>query len=385
MATITASVPPRAAPTRMLTLPGAGRVVMRRSAKDPSSGLTAYLVKENNDGLACNISVALKRKDRYIGTVLKGHNATVVDMEFLATPPDSPIFTLGTCDQNGVVYLWFLRLAKDALGIDYAIKQLRKYSFYSLRKNEAAFYNRIRLSGTPHDGTMVLVPNDGSSVRVISFSCEPIEDPNAVPQIEAPPAPSDKDSVPQIEDAPPPPIASKSKKEDKSLDRQPPPAPPPPKENKKAEQQIETPQPLSQDEYQQEVGKLGKRTLSEENLGKSVEVEGEEDDEQDRARDPLNSTFPMSKHVEEVQMVDDDIAEAAARGAGITDSPGEPRYRSDAAVEELEDGGANRGVSTTGVYEAADMRYERGGDHGGDRDGDRGGDRDGDHGADVIG
>ncbi len=300
------------------------------------SGLTAYLVKENKDGVACNISVALKRKERYIGTVLKGHTAAVVDMEFLPTPADSPIFTLGTCDQDGVVYLWFLRLAKDALGIDYAIKQLRKYSFYSLRKNESAFYNRIRLSGTPTDGTMVLVPNDGSSVRVISFSCEPVDDPAPIPRLEAP------KEVPQIEDAP--------KNEE--------PVAPPPTENKKAEEQIETPQPLSQDEYKKEMAKFGSATLAEDNLGKTVEDEIADEEEEERVRDPLNSTFPMSRHVEEVQLVDDDIAEAAARGAGITDSPGQPKYRSDAAVEGLEDGGANRAAGA-GVYEAADMRQEQ--------------------------
>jgi len=158
----------------------------------------AYLVKSGSSGSeACNISVSLKRKDRYIGTVLKGHKASIVDMEFLPTPQDSPIFTLGTCDQDGVVFLWFLRVARDSLGIDYGIKQLRKYSFYSLRKSHMAYYNRIRLSGTPENGTMVLVPNDGSSVRVISFSCEPLEEmetmkleaPAPVRQIEAPKPP----------------------------------------------------------------------------------------------------------------------------------------------------------------------------------------------------
>eukprot|EP00171_Calliarthron_tuberculosum_P008761 IDg8761t1 len=320
---------------RSMTLPGAGRVVMRRSAKDPASGLNAYIVK-NSDGKPCNVSVALKRKDRYIGCVLKGHPNGIVDMEFLQTPPESLIFTLGTCDQDGVVFLWFLRLVKDKLGIDFELRVLRKYSFYSLRKNKTAYYNRIRLAGTPEEGTMVLVPNDGSDVRVISFSCEPLDDPG-YPALAAP------TSVPLIEAAAghvgnTPTLAVL----------------PPPTEHKSTELQMPTPQPVAQDQHTKSRSALGTDPADEEESGtghsarayavgaaaaagaaigaaaiaasdsseesEEEEVVEDEDVEEDvDVKDPLNSTFPLSRRVEET-LVDDDIAEAAARGAGLTGS-----------------------------------------------------------------
>lgn len=333
--TINASELPLRTPMRTMTLPGAGRVVMRRSAKDHASGLNAYIFK-NSDGTSCNVSVALKRKDRYIGCVLKGHTNAIVDMEFLRTPPESLIFTLGTCDQDGVVFLWFLRLIKDKLGIGYELRVLRKYSFYSLRKNKSAYYNRIRLAGTPEDGTMVLVPNDGSDVRVIAFSCEPLDDPASFPTLAAP-AP-----VPQIE------AAAGHVGDARAL-----PVLPPPTEHKVSELQMQTPQPVAEDDYNKSrsalnadedeagtdsvnrayavgagaaagaaIGAAGMAAAGAFDDDSEYEDEEEEEvEESDDAlvRDPLNSTFPLSRRVEE-KLVDDDIAEAAARGAGFTSS-----------------------------------------------------------------
>lgn len=300
---------------------------MRRSAKDPTSGLTAYIVKDG-DGGTCNVSVALKRKGRYIGCVLKGHKNAIVDMEFLQTPPDSLIFTLGTCDQDGVVFLWFLRLVKDSLGIDLQLRVLRKYSFYSLRKNKTSYYNRIRLAGTPEDGTMVLVPNDGSNVRIIAFSCEPLDDPASVPAIAAP-AP-----VPRIE------AAAGHVESTSDL-----PTPHPPSENKATEKQISTPQPLDQEQYAQSRatasstpdaveegsselittvatgGLVSAPILS--NAAEELEEGEYVDEEEPHPKDPLNSTFPLSRRVQD-KLVDDDIAEAAARGAGLSGTQHRP-------------------------------------------------------------
>lgn len=310
-APVTAAAPPRM-PTRTMTLPGAGRVVSRRAAKDPTSGLSAYLVKESTGGASCNVSVAIKRKGRYIGTVLRGHRNSIVDMEFLPTPPDSTVFTLGTCDQDGVVFLWFLRLAKDALGIDIALTQLRKYSFYSLRKNKAAFYNRIRLAGTPNRGTMVLVPNDGSNVRVIQFSCEPSTDPQPFAQIAAP------EAVPRIE-APDAPYAA-----EEGFGA--------PGDTVRArEGQMQTPTPLSRDDYAASrtaaaaAGGLGAGAIFGAGVAGAKGMDDEEAGGLDDGsggptppREGPNSTFPLSRRVENHgKDIDDDIAEAAARGAGL--------------------------------------------------------------------
>lgn len=93
-------------------------------------------------------------------------------MEFLQTPASTPIHVLGSCDRDGVVKLWFVYIAIDKLGIVIGPKLLRHYSFYTLRRSTSAFYWRIRLAGTVESGTMVLVPNDGTNVRVVTFHCE---------------------------------------------------------------------------------------------------------------------------------------------------------------------------------------------------------------------
>lgn len=125
-----------------------------------------------------------------MGLLLKGHPNQIVDLEFLATPPTSPIYVLGTCDKDGVVFLWFMCIARDDLGIDVELKLLKKYSFFSLRKSTTAFYSRIRLAGTVESGTMLLVPNDGSNCRVVTFHCEPSQPDHALhPAITGPEVP----------------------------------------------------------------------------------------------------------------------------------------------------------------------------------------------------
>lgn len=190
-----------------ITIPGANRPTVRRSAKDVASGLSAYLVQGAELG-ACNISVSLKRDSRLVGTTLKGHRAPIVDMEFLAALAavdgedastkigGRDVYTLGTCDKDGVVFLWFLEVVKNALNIETALKVVRKYSFYSLRKKKEAHYSRIRLAGTTAKGNMVLVPNDGSNVRVISFGCDVRDTEGAVPAIMPPPERSDVSVAP---------------------------------------------------------------------------------------------------------------------------------------------------------------------------------------------
>ena len=121
----------------------------------------------------------MKRGKRLLNAVLKGHQDQIVDLEFLATPPNSKIFVLGSCDKEGVVFLWFLYVAKDDLGIEVELKLLKKYSFIAMRKSTKAYYSRIRLAGTVENGTMLLVPNDGSDCRVINFHCEPLQPDNA--------------------------------------------------------------------------------------------------------------------------------------------------------------------------------------------------------------
>lgn len=123
-------------------------------------------------------------------------------MEFLPTDAQARVHVLGSCDQDGIVYLWFLYVEKDALGIEKALKLLRDYSFYSLRKSTSAFYSRIRLAGTTESGTMVLVPNDGSNVRVVTFHCEPNEDPNAKPNVPVIAPPPEVKALPPPEAAP---------------------------------------------------------------------------------------------------------------------------------------------------------------------------------------
>lgn len=203
--------------SQSLTIPGNNRPTLRRSAKDVASGLSAYVISrpaprqsapppspptlDNGADHApaqapspSLVSVSLKRGDRLVGCTLAGHKAAVVDMEFLTVPgahrspaeareaarvpgSDSEMYVLGTCDEDGVVFLWFLEIVRGADYVERALSVRRKYSFYSLRKSTDAHYARIRIAGTVAKGNMVLVPNDGSNVRIIGFSCDatPVE------------------------------------------------------------------------------------------------------------------------------------------------------------------------------------------------------------------
>lgn len=189
-------------PAQTITIPGVDRPTLRRAAKDHASGLSAYLVA-NAAGVLCNVTVSLKRGERLVGAILKGHNAPIVDMEFLSDTqptnsanlssnftsqhdlPPAQIYILGTCDADGVVFLWFLEVVKNSLDIETSLRVRRKFSFYSLRKSKDAHYSRIRLSGSAKHGNMVLVPNDGSNVRVIRFHCD-ARSPDSIPVIEPP-------------------------------------------------------------------------------------------------------------------------------------------------------------------------------------------------------
>eukprot|EP00178_Gracilaria_changii_P015523 TRINITY_DN434_c0_g1_i1.p2 TRINITY_DN434_c0_g1~~TRINITY_DN434_c0_g1_i1.p2 ORF type:complete len:415 (-),score=89.19 TRINITY_DN434_c0_g1_i1:10913-12157(-) len=173
----------------LITIPAPNRATTRRSAQNPSVSISAFVVRDKHSHNASNVSVSLKRNDRFMGLTLKGHVADVVDLEFLCTTPRDEVHVLATCDTDGVVYLWFLYVAIDALGIDIGLRLLKKYSFYSLRRSTSAFYSRIRLAGSIENGTMILVPNDGSNCRVVSFNCKtsnPKSD-EQLPAIEAPP------------------------------------------------------------------------------------------------------------------------------------------------------------------------------------------------------
>lgn len=195
-APLTAGLPLPGAPAThqpsVIAIPGSSpNRTNRRSATNPRARLSAYVVRDIRlpDAPLATINVAIKANTRLLGLSLKGHIAPIVDLEFLQTPADTPVHVLGTCDEDGIVILWFLQVEIDALRIPVALRLLRKYSFYSLRKSRAAFYSRIRLAGNVETGTMVLVPNDGSDVRVVTFHCEPTDDsskPN-MPVIAPPP------------------------------------------------------------------------------------------------------------------------------------------------------------------------------------------------------
>lgn len=161
-----------ASPAPVIAIPGTKRPSSRRSACNPATHISAYLVRDKNTEVLNSISVALKRKARVMGVTLKGHHSSIVDVEFLQTPSTSPVHVLGSCDRDGVVYLWFLYVAVDALGIDVGLTLLKKYSFFTLRRSTTAFYSRIRIAGSVESGTMVLVPNDGANVRVVNFQCQ---------------------------------------------------------------------------------------------------------------------------------------------------------------------------------------------------------------------
>lgn len=106
--------------------------------------------------------------------VLRGHKAPVVDLEWLPSAPGEVLSTLGSCDQDGVVFLWFVTV--DGGGGPGTVRLVRKYSFFTLRRSRRAYYNRIRLAGGGVGGacTMVLVANDGSPPRLIKFRAVPV-------------------------------------------------------------------------------------------------------------------------------------------------------------------------------------------------------------------
>lgn len=203
------------ASSAVVAIPGSGvRGSSRRHAKNHTANLSAYVVPNTVQQRAPDaaITVSMKKGNRLLGLALKGHTAPVVDLEFLGTDVGAPVHVLGSCDQDGIVYLWFMYVEKDALGIDVRLRLLRKYSFYSLRRSTTAFYSRIRLAGSSESGTMVLVPNDGSNIRVVNFHCEPTEDPHGKPNLPviAPPPTVKALPPPEEEDmphAPEPPAA----------------------------------------------------------------------------------------------------------------------------------------------------------------------------------
>ncbi|CAN8074742.1 unnamed protein product [Agarophyton chilense] len=186
----TALVPNKGANTPTgITIPAPNRAITRRSAQNPNISIYAFVVRDRETNNVSNVSVSLKRNDRFMGLILKGHAADIVDLEFLSTTTQDQVHILASCDIDGVVYLWFLYVAIDSLGIDVGLRLLKKYSFYSLRRSKAAFYSRIRLAGTVENGTMILVPNDGSNCRLVTFNCHTYN-PNAeehLPAIEGPP------------------------------------------------------------------------------------------------------------------------------------------------------------------------------------------------------
>lgn len=206
--TLTSTMSP--AVPAVISIPGTKRSSARRSASNPSAGISAFVVPERKAETLSTIKIALKQNGRVMGLTLNEHDASIVDLEFLQTPASTPIHVLGSCDRVGVVKLWFIYIAVDKLGVVVGPKLLRHYSFYTLRRSTTAFYWRIRLAGTVESGTMVLVPNDGTNVRVVTFHCEATQptDGNvplvgASEQTPALPAPSDSDtqgkdaSVPQ--------------------------------------------------------------------------------------------------------------------------------------------------------------------------------------------
>lgn len=237
-----------------------------------------------------------------MGLTLKGHTAQITDLEFLPTTSDPVnIHVLGSCDADGVVYLWFLNVAKDALGIDIRLRLLKKYSFYSLRKSTTAFYSRIRLTGTVENGTMVLVPNDGSNCRIVTFSCEPDQPQHPTPAIGAPgpvlhlPSPEQPQSAP----VPEAPVPSHSAFTPSSglLHKQ---------DLVSAEGKLATETHIPSEHYSAPPHSAERPASVEDNLP-SV----------GQSKSPLNSTFPMTRAAADNVFVEDDIAEATARAAGI--------------------------------------------------------------------
>lgn len=202
--------PATSRPQPYIMIPGTKRPVSRRVAANHATGIRAMVVPDKASNSGTLLKVSLMREQRVLYHTLKGHNAPIVDVEFLKTGSVIPVHVLGSCDRDGVVFLWFLYVAVDKLGIDVSLDLLKKYSFFTLRRSTTAFYSRIRLAGTIDDGTMVLVPNDGANVRVISFQCQPIQpdgNDNNTPLITAtadddPDGEGDNGDHPQIEPGP---------------------------------------------------------------------------------------------------------------------------------------------------------------------------------------
>ncbi len=223
---------------------------------------------------------------------------------------------------------------------------------------------------------MVLVPNDGSNVRVICFSCEPSQDPAPMPALAAP-APVRQIEAPQEEQG-----------HVRQLD-----IPAPKVQNKAREGQMHTPTPLAHDDFAHSRGaKAGAAVgataavVGVGALAAAAQAGAEADDEVDEdyvdeesesefddtgalddnsggpspIRGASNSTFPLSRRAEnEGPEVDDDIAEAAARGAGIAgpvevqQTVTDAEYLAEGVVEPVDGGVDGEGnVEGEGVYEA---------------------------------
>lgn len=352
--------PPASSHPSVITIPGTKPPASRRYASNPATHITAYVLPgggaDTAAGSLSTVRVALKRNTRLLGCTLDGHDAPIVDLEFLQTPPGSPIHVLGSCDRDGVVFLWFLYVAIDSLGIEVSLNLLKKYSFFTLRKSTTAFYTRIRLAGTVEAGTMVLVPNDGANVRVVTFSCEPtqpsapehplLESSTAVPSL-PPPAPSAEDrSVPPSDPTSKNAITTTAlgatavagaagatvgmsdfhdndivdDDDDDDMSPNPDLAPPTP------------PMDPALDAFAKAPPRGFERSMT-----SPLRATGDQDDEGDAGRLPLNSTFPMTRAEGQYVDVEDDLAAAAAMAAGLPVTEMEGALTHDTEVVDEED------------------------------------------------
>lgn len=161
-----------------IVIPGTNRQSSsRKVACNRSTGIKALVIRDRTSGKQTLLKVSLMRQQRVMYLTLTGHQSDIIDLEFLQCSPSSSsstnnIHVLGSCDRDGVVYLWFLYVALDKINVDVNLRLLKKYSFFTLRRSTAAFYTRIRLAGSTEEGTLILVPNDGANVRVVRFACE---------------------------------------------------------------------------------------------------------------------------------------------------------------------------------------------------------------------
>lgn len=342
----------------IIPIPGSKRQTARRHAQNPPTSATAFVVPDKANDKSCAIKCAVKRKGRVLGLILKGHNEDIVDIEFLQTDADASIFVLGSCDKEGVVFLWFIYIAKDALGIDIDLRLLKKYSLFSLRKSLTAFYSRIRLAGTVESGTMVLVPNDGSNCRVVTFRCEPtqLDSGEGAIAIEATP------DTPRQLPAPETTEGGRENEVDSSEGNTVPivaaaaagtaavgaavvgtaAAVSNPADPDSTQKEVVTAE--GKLEYESNVHTIHSESYASTDIRASsmmedAESEGQFFDASTHITSPVNSTFPMSRAEGEDVEVEDDLAQTTARAAGISleDEVDEDDYGADVEIEDEEE------------------------------------------------